>query len=220
MLNKIRILLRRLIHFMSSDLDSIFDKKNLISSKNVDYVTSMYELFKKTRQVPGHIFEFGVGNGRNSIIFGKMIKNHNLTFIKKYFGFDFFDKKESPLSIDLNLANDLMISNGIKEETNFIKGDLKLSLETFLKSNHGFREGMLLISLIYIDLNKYEVSKYALNKLKNFISKGAIIAVDESKTADDTKALREFCEENKLIFKSGDFGPHISSYTIFDKEQN
>ena len=79
---------------------------------------------------------------------------------------------------------------------------------------------MLLISLIYIDLNKYEVSKYALNKLKNYISKGAIIAVDESKTADDTKALREFCEENKLIFKSGDFGPHISSYTIFDKEQN
>ena len=39
----------------------------------LSYLYSIFNLFNKVENIPGHIVELGVGAGRNAILFGKLL---------------------------------------------------------------------------------------------------------------------------------------------------
>ena len=59
-----------------------------LNYKSIDYVVGHYRLYDLIKDVPGHIIEFGTGSGRNSLIFGNIIKLNNQEKYKKIYGFD------------------------------------------------------------------------------------------------------------------------------------
>ena len=65
------------------------DIKNSVPTPTTEeYIHSLYNLTMQTLDIEGDIVELGVAKGRNSIIFGKILKS--LKSKKKYYGFDTF----------------------------------------------------------------------------------------------------------------------------------
>ena len=61
-----------------------------LNHKSIDYVIGHYRLYELIKDVPGHIIELGTGSGRNSLIFGSIIKLNNQAKYKHVYGFDNF----------------------------------------------------------------------------------------------------------------------------------
>ena len=53
--------------------------KRLIKDEDLEYLLWISNLYLKIINTPGHIAEIGVANGRNAILFGRLIKLHNET---------------------------------------------------------------------------------------------------------------------------------------------
>ena len=198
-----------------------------LNYKSINYVIGHYRLYELVKDVPGHIIELGTGSGRNSLIFGSIIKLNNQTNYKHVYGFDTFsgspknvldsNKEFDPKSHTDFSFDDVklrMTQNNLSNEVTLIKGFLPNSISKFLNDSttQGFTHGKLKISLIYIDCNDYETAKNSLLILKEFLSKGSIIAIDENRLGGETKALVDFSDYLNLPIKQWQNGGVISSY--------
>ena len=227
MILKLKIFLKRLIGFLSNEVKRYSLEHKIISKDQIDYFLSIQNIFLEIKDIPGDIIELGVGRGRNSIIFGSLIKKYQYGKFKKYYGFDTFDQpplreiKNNPkvkkvLSKEDGYDHvvDLILSNDLYDQVKLIKGDIVENIEKIKNNNlEIIKKENLLISLIYIDCNSFIPSKTALDNFKKNLSKGALIVVDESRIGGENKALKEFCLQNDLTMKTGKFGNHNSSYT-------
>ena len=72
-------------------LNNVEPNQTYLYDDEFTYVLHLYELYKMTQNIPGHIVEVGVGEGRNAIIFGQLIKHYGEKNTKKYHGIDTFD---------------------------------------------------------------------------------------------------------------------------------
>ncbi len=197
-----------------------------LNYKSIDYVIGHYRLYEKIKNVPGHVIELGTGSGRNSLIFGRLISINHQEKYKKVYGFDTFEGyPKNVLKMNKNLdskshkefsfqdVNLRMEQNQLSHIVTLIKGILPNTIEVFLKSkDHLFSKDSLKISLIYIDCNDFETAKKSLMVLKDYLSKGAIIAVDENRLGGETRALNFFSKEINLPIKQWQLGGVISSY--------
>jgi len=92
-----------MINLIKKFLKKILKKEIVINLNNVEqnqtylyddeftYILHLYELYKMTQKIPGHIVEVGVAGGRNAIIFGQLIKHYGELNTKKYHGIDTFE---------------------------------------------------------------------------------------------------------------------------------
>ena len=203
------------------------DNKFVPTSNEVNYLIGLHNLYLKNINVPGHIIEMGAGNGRNSIIFGNLIKYYNKNKYQKYYGFDTFMgypadvlKKNPHFTKNKHVYNFeetqlRIIKENLSDICYLIKGDIKDTINDFVSSNeYKFNKDHLKISILYIDCNDYDTALLSMNALKPYFSEGTIIAIDENKTGGETKALQEFCNKNDFKFYSSHFGGVISYYTI------
>ena len=62
----------------------------IINDHDLEYLLWICNLYIKIKNIPGHIAEIGVADGRNAILFGKLIKMYNDQSIRQYIGFDTF----------------------------------------------------------------------------------------------------------------------------------
>ena len=201
---------------------------NDLNYKSIDYVIGHYRLYELIKDVPGHIIELGTGSGRNSLIFGSIIKLNNQDKYKHVYGFDTFSgypknvlesnkhfDSKAHTSFSFDDVKLRMLQNNLSDVVDLIKGSLPKSLEDFLnKEIYSFSKGGLKISLIYVDCNDYQTAKNSLMILKKYLSKGAIIAIDENKLGGETKALdflSNTIDKPIMQWKSGGV---ISSYII------
>tara|TARA_B100001057_G_scaffold385847_1_gene392663 strand:+ start:2178 stop:2819 length:642 start_codon:yes stop_codon:yes gene_type:complete len=182
------------------------DKKRIL--KLLDH----YEIFKKILKIKGDIIECGVFKGASLIRF--------LTFRdliekkinkRKIIGFDAFGKfpyqKNNKAGINFAKKHDANIGIGIninslkkilkkKKIKNYklVKGDVLKTLPTYLKNNKRLK-----ISLLHLDLDLYEPTKFVLNSLYKYISKNGIILIDDySHIKATTLAIDEFLKNKKL----------------------
>jgi len=227
MILKLKILIKRLVKFLSNEVKSYSVENKIISKDQIDYFLSIQNIFAEIIDIPGDIIELGVGRGRNSIIFGSLIKKNHLGKFKKYYGFDTFGQlpprelENSPKLKKLlsnedsfDYISDLILSNDLSDQVKLIRGDIVKNVEKIENNElEILKKDNLYISLMYIDCNHYIPSLAALKCFKNNFSKGALIVVDESKIGGENKALKQFCNENNLIMRTGRFGNHNSSYT-------
>jgi hypothetical protein len=137
---------------------------------------------------------------------------------RHYYGFDTFggypeEDIKSTSNIDPEAWQGLHIESvrqtiqqcEAAETTTLIEGDLKQTLPEFIDaySDSEKTPGNLNVALVYIDCNSYNATKAGLEALHKYISPGGIICADELKQGGETRALKEFCEENGLPFKRG-----------------
>lgn len=161
-----------------------------------------YELFKHIIDLPGSVVECGVYRGASFFTWAKLME----TFCaadrtRKVYGFDWFKgltqfgEKDGTMSgkvaeisqkfsgshassgefiqkmVELHNQDNLL--PGI-ERCALINGDVKETLPKFLHEHSGLR-----ISLLHLDMDVYEPTKFALEQLYPRVVKGGVVVFDE-----------------------------------------
>ncbi len=227
MIRKIIAKIIRRIFSNKQTVNSIKDywgEQRYLEKTEFKYVLWLYEIYKKIERVPGHIVELGVAYGRNTIIFSHLMHMHNEQDIRQYIGFDTFDGfTEESLKVDTHLSDnswkDISIDN-VKERIrkagdfknySLIQGDLIQTTAEYVKQNPNLR-----ISLLYVDCNAYLPALAGMRILKDYMTPGGIICIDEKKQGGETRALIEFCKENNLKFIKDASPFSMPAYTVVD----
>jgi len=203
---------------------SYWEDQKYLEKSEFKYILWLYEVYKLIDNVPGHIVELGVAYGRNTIIFSHLMQMHGQDDVRKYIGFDTFDGyTEKSLEIDKHLSSDSWkgisiddVNRRIHKAGNFnnhtlIKGDLNITLVAYLKKNPNFRA-----ALLYVDCNAFQPAFNGMQILKEFMSPGGIICIDEKMQGGETRALIEFCKENDLKFMRDSSPFSIPAYTVVE----
>ena len=185
------------------------DKKRIL--KLLDH----YEIYKKILNIKGDVIECGVFKGASLIrflTFRDLIEKKNK---RKVIGFDAFGKFPHPKKEYRNNKADKVFAKrhdnniglGIsvkllkkylkkKNLTNYdlIKGDVLKTLPNYLTKNKKLK-----ISLLHLDLDVYEPTRFVLNTLYKYVSKNGIVLIDDYKHIKGaTLAIDEFIKKNKL----------------------
>lgn len=192
------------------------------------YVLWLDRVYSKIQTVPGHIVELGVANGRNTLLFGNLIHMNGDEQVRRYFGFDTFsgytsDDMKTSKWLSTSSWKDISykfvkkrIDNAGFQNTCFLtEGDLKKTLPEFIASGaSGFTPDNLRIALLYVDCNAYTAALTGMEVLKNYMSPGGIICIDEKQQGGETKALIEFCEKHGFEFRKDASPFAIPAYTV------
>lgn len=184
-----------------------------IDDASLEYYIWIVRLFDQIEKTPGHIAEIGVASGNNSLLFGKLIKIYGQKSIRMYFGFDTFDgfnsrdlnenkhlskehwknSKMSFKSVSKRLAH-----NHLQENCKLIQGDASKTVPEFLANYtcKNFQAGYSKFALLYIDCNAYTPAYSSMEAFLPYMSKGAIICIDEKVQGSETKALLDFSKKH------------------------
>ena len=206
-------------------LNNVAPNQTYLYDDEFTYILHLYELYNMTQNVPGHIVEVGVAEGRNAIIFGQLIKHYGEKNTKKYHGLDTFDgyntldienerhlKADSWKNINLSAVNSKIASLGLNDICKLYKIDAYDIEDEFLnKGGYQFQPNSLLIALLYIDCNSYGAAKHSIEKFLPYMSKNSIIAIDEKNLGGETKALIEIANEHNLTLEKSKF-PSIYTF--------
>jgi len=215
-------------------MDNLYDLKRKFEYENGFYATAdpsrfskfitHLEFFKQTSTIRGEILEFGVFKGNS---FFRWIKFRDLleqTSSRKIIGFDTFGdfpeakfdkdvkKREAFVketgggkSITYKEINKLLDEQNLNRNVEIIKGDILLTLDKYIDENPHLK-----ISLLHIDVDLYEPTKYILEKLYEKVTKGGIIIFDDyGAFAGANKAIDDFFE-NKIEIKKLPYSNAIS----------
>lgn len=181
-------------------------------------ILDQHEIYKKIQNVKGDIVECGVFKGASMIRFLSFRDLFETSKKRNVYGFDMFGKFPIPISqkknfkADKKFANkhDQMIGLGIKKDklenllklkkfNNFklIKGNVINTIPKFLDKNPKIK-----ISLLHLDLDIYEPTKFVLDFLYQKIARGGVILLDDYRHIKGaTLAVDEFAKKKNLKIK-------------------
>ena len=140
--------------------------------------------------------EFGVYKGNSTNFFSK--------YVKKLYAFDSFEGlREDWVGSDLGKGGFNLNKKIPKFNSNIepIVGFVQDTLDDFLKKHNPK------INFVHLDMDTYPSTKYALERLKPFFNKDAIIIFDELYNypgwkGGEYKALKEVFKDDEYIFKA------------------
>lgn len=162
---------------------------------------AIYELYKKTINLPGAVAEFGVRNGANFFFLARLIEifnasqRHDGIASRHLYGFDTFagfpsvDEKDKSKASWQDMGEggvptdrDVFFSDyeafrkqsTIGSRLNIVEGDVMKTLPQLLTETPGLR-----FSLVYLDLDLYAPTKLCLELLWDKIVPGGIVVLDE-----------------------------------------
>jgi hypothetical protein len=202
---------------------------------------AIYELYQKTKELPGSIAEFGVYNGSTFYFLARLIEIFHGTQYDKFgtsshhlYGFDTFegivklhpeDHPDNPKVPHNKLGGfsqskemffkdfeDFKNNTTIPKRVHLIEGDVSLTFPKFLKENPGVR-----FRLVLLDMDLYEPTKVVLDSILDFMVPGGIIVFDEygfQEWPGETKAADEFIREHGLKLKAISHAFAPAAYTI------
>lgn len=194
-----------------------------------------YEIYKNILNIPGSVVELGVFAGQSLFTWAKLssiLEPYNYT--RKIIGFDTFkgfkniSSKDKSKKSSINLRkkgfayeNIKNIYEGIKvydqnrfmshiNKIEIIKGDMQKTVLKFLKENPH-----LIVSLLHIDLDLYEPTKFALKHFYPLMPKGSVIILDQINQEPypgETIAIKEIFKICDLKLKRFEWETGISYF--------
>jgi hypothetical protein len=233
--NKNRKELLNLLESSPIDKKELIDNLGLfLNTKNFSRILFFYEIYKKFLEVEGCIMEFGVRWGQNLAILTAvraMFEPYNIK--RKIIGFDTFegfvgtgkqDGKKTfweagglklPENYETYLNNILEVQekfNPVSHVKKFeiVKGDASKSLKKYLS-----KEKQTIVAFAFFDMDIYKPTKDCLEIIKNYVTKGSIIAFDELNcdyAKPITSALKEVFDLKTIEIKRIS---HISKISYF-----
>lgn len=148
-------------------------------------VLTLYEFYKKTLEVAGHIAEVGVFKGAISILFAKLVSIYEHESLTMVHGFDWFEgndpkKEDSKLLVKggykavyedvINLIKLQRLDHVLKIH----KIDVSLELDDFFKTHKHLR-----FKLVFLDAGLYNVVKGCLEHFYDRLTPGGIMVFDQ-----------------------------------------
>ena len=198
-----------------------------IRRRDLPVMLARYELFKLIIDLPGCIAELGVQHGAGFFLWSKLME----TFCpgdrsRMVYGFEsfsglqgfreedgartgFLSKVEGGMSGDQKMVEDLV---DLHTRDNFLQGiprceliagDIMDTLDEFLETHSGVR-----FSMLYLDMDLYEPTLYALEKLEPLVVSGGVIVLDEYAAMPwegESRAVEEY-------FRRTGFTPVMKSF--------
>lgn len=187
-----------------------------------------YEMFRRTLDVPGDIFEMGVFKGVGLMFWLKLLTIFESNSSKKVVGFDTFagfkqssllkyEKKSAAIyskqakfqKFDTKAFEENVHRLGSSHGCELIDGDVTRSVATYLRKKPGLR-----ISLLHLDLDTYRGTKATLEACWPHLSRGAVVLFDEYATPGwgESDAADEFLKKRKIKLLKV---PHAESPTAY-----
>ena len=177
---------------------------------------SHLEFFRRTSDIRGEIMEFGIFKGNS---FFRWIKFRDLlehTASRKIIGFDIFgdfpeagfeaDKAKRDAfvsetkggkSISVEELQELLDAQQLNKNVEIVPGDILQTLDAYLVENPHLK-----ISLLHIDVDLYEPTKFVLERLYDRVTNGGIIILDDyGAFAGTNKAVDDFFANEREIQK-------------------
>jgi len=194
------------------------------------------ELYQHIINLPGNIFEFGVWWGANLSLFSSLRAVHEpYNWTRKVVGFDTFEGYPTPSGTD---GDSQYVAKGgytvtpdyesylqellrRQEEDNvmghiqkfeLVRGDVRETLDKYLQANE-----QTVIALAYFDMALYEPTKYCLEKIRPYLVKGSVLAMDELNAEDfpgETKAVREVLGLDRYRVQRSRYLPDRAYYIV------
>lgn len=173
-------------------------------------------------KIEGDIIECGIASGAN---FATMMLGASEDLSRTFWGFDSFEgiqlagKKDTlqagigAITHDVNVPDsELLISSGI---TSHSKESVLINFKNWGVDNYDIKlvEGWVQntidavideiksISILRLDMDIYDPTKYTLNKLYPLITKGGVIIIDDWELDGVRIAVEEYLKENKIKVK-------------------
>ena len=177
------------------EIENLFYEK--VHPSRIQKLLNHYELLKRTTNIKGAIIECGVLKGNSLLRFAHF--RDYLGLKKTIYGFDVFGsfpksyKKTNNIIVkkEKNFAkiHDKNIGKGnskkfvkklldTKKIKNYllIEGDVLISVDKFLSKNKNLK-----ISMLHLDMDVYLPTQHVLEKFYKFMSKNAIVVIDDFK---------------------------------------
>jgi hypothetical protein len=178
-----------------------------------------FELYKMIMNTPGDVFEFGVFKGASFIRFCQFRDTLENNYTRQIVGFDFFGRfpkdrveEKSDLRFIEEFENsagsgvtkqeleDILNNKGFKNY-NLIEGNVLDTLDEYI-----LKKPELKLSLLHLDLDVLEPTKYVLNTLYEKIVSGGLIVIDDyNDVYGATKVVDDFAQKNNLTIKTLSF---------------
>ena len=180
-----------------------------------DFIAHL-ELYKMILKLPGDVLEFGVFKGTSFIQFLSFREYYENFESRSIIGFDAFGKfpsdqlKKIDSDQSFSIQHDEDAGYGISQsdldmflkKKNFsnyslIGGDILKTLPDYLKNNPEKK-----ISLIHIDVDVYEPTKYILENTWDKIVEGGVLILDDYGTVEgETKAVDDFLHDKNILIQ-------------------
>ncbi len=186
------------------DIENSFYLK--ATNDRIGKLLSHYEIYKEILTLPGDILELGVFKGASLVrwaTFRNLLECQDSRSIYGFDSFGLFPVENISISQDLDFAkehdddagvgideDELMKAFKLKgiENVSLIKGDIFDSLPDFLEEH-----AHLKISLLHIDIDVYEPTKFALEQLWDRIVPDGVLVVDDYNAVEGaTRATDDF----------------------------
>ena len=193
---------------------------------------AQYDIYKKILDVPGDILELGVYKGASLIRFAAFRELLENSSSRKIYGFDSFSHfpiPSSTVSNDAVFVEDFVAHGGepltlseiesvfkFKNFMNYelIQGNVIETIDSFLDDHPSIK-----ISLLHLDMDVYEPTRYALEHLWPRLSVGGVLLIDDYSTvAGATQAVDEWLdqlESRPMLIKNPFY--KVPCYVIKDK---
>lgn len=187
-----------------------------ICDEDLEYLLWICGLYKKLSDLPGHIAEIGVGDGRNAVLFGHLIFQHGDQSVRQYIGFDTFDgfvprdlERDGHLSSlrwkenSVRSVLDRVKLEGVSDVIELIEGDALDTVPDTLKNFKGrkFQKGKAKFALLYIDCNAYIPAIKSMEAFLPHMVEGGIIAVDEKLQGSESEAICDFAKSQGYVVR-------------------
>lgn len=185
---------------------------------------TLYEMYKRTLGISGHIGEIGVHKGFGSILFGKLIKIFEPNSLTMVHGWDHFggidSDTDSPLQIiggdssDENKLRELISLQNLDGTIKIHNLDARIELPLFFNDKPHLR-----FRLIFIDSGTYSVTKASIESLWPRLNIGGIMMFDQycnEVAPGETSAIHELLPNEKIENIPNSWTP--SSFIIKTRE--
>lgn len=190
------------------ELWSVMDHWQMYAGiRNMARSLSIYDIYKSTIAVPGHIAEFGSWRGANLLFLAKILRMHEPHSFKSVHCFDSFEgltefHEKDGRAIEtkgfykgsFEELTDVIKLYEMEDEIEIHKGYIEETLPALLK-----KEQCLSFSFVYCDTDLYESTKTILELLHPRLSKGGVFCMDEwndPENPGETVAVREFLDKH------------------------
>jgi hypothetical protein len=178
----------------------------------INKLLAHYELYKSIKDIPGHIFEFGVYKAASLVRFATFRDALENDFSRKIVGFDAFGAfptNQLKIKDDLNFiekfeadgghglneeeAKNILLSKDFKNFS-LVKGNVFDTLPTYLENNPETR-----IALLHLDMDVKEPTDFVFDLLYERVVPGGLIVFDDyNAVAGETISVDEFAKKYHL----------------------
>lgn len=166
----------------------------------------LYELYKQTLGVAGHIAECGVYKGAGTLLFAKLAQIFEPESLTLVHGFDWFQGNE-PTSEEPNVlkgsyfesyerVKELVSAQGLDHLVHLHKLDLTKDLTKFFQDNNSIQ-----FKLVFLDAGIYDIVKHCIENFWSRITPGGILVFDQFNhelAPGESRAIKELLPNAKI----------------------